>query len=108
MTKQIDELSHNLEMEKRKNERLRETIKVNDSPAPKLLNMNIAANKKRHTSSSASEPEHEEVNLKINSKLISNHRFFFLKLKRLPHLLTLQSHSQAVTQFATRQQCLHS
>lgn len=56
MTKQIDEITQDLETEKRKTERLRETA-TNDSPATAKVS---AVSKLRHTSS-ASEPENEEV-----------------------------------------------
>lgn len=54
LSKQVEEVSQTLELERRKNERLRE-MTANDSPAPLK-----ALNKVRHLSS-ASEPENEEV-----------------------------------------------
>lgn len=54
LTKQIDELSYSLEQERRKNERLRESVSVESTVSAKSVI------KVRHTSS-ASEPEHEEV-----------------------------------------------
>lgn len=73
LTKQVEEITHNLETEKRKTERLRETA-TNDSPA--VANVS-AVSKLRHTSS-ASEPENEEVRLVICT--ISDSKLIFFRL----------------------------
>jgi hypothetical protein len=57
LAKQVEEITYNLEQEKRKNERLRETTAIDS--APKSFN----ASKLRHTS--ASEPECEEVRSRL-------------------------------------------
>lgn len=55
LSKQVDEMNQNIELERRKNERLRESS-VNEGP----VKANKVVSKVRHTSS-ASEPENEEV-----------------------------------------------
>lgn len=62
LSKQVDEITHNLEQEKRKSERLRES---SSNEVPAKTKFSSLCSKERHTSSSASEPESEEVRRKV-------------------------------------------